>query len=431
MTRVLCLLLAAANVALAQSYNDYDLQPHDYYNAPLTDPMSELLRRIDAKDIVVEEANGKPLVKRLLKELDIPESSQVLVFTKTSLQRRPVHPGNPRAIYFNEDVYVAWMPNGRIEITSIDPKLGGIFYFQRPLDEPDRPLFTREERCLGCHAGSATNFLPGLLGVSVYPDEEGRNLRRVQAFERVSHDARIEDRWGGWYLTGHTGSVKHMANALATGGRRNPVMQEDGRQDKESLKEFFDLDLHLRPDSDVLALAIHDHQIGMHFCLLEALYCIRHGLYYAKTDDDTRQALTKFDEIDGDDAEATIGRLMRYLLFADEATLGDEPWKDGGDYRETFLSDRKRDRKGRSLKDLRLNGRLLEYRCSYMIYSKSFAALPNPLKEEVYHRLHAILTGDVEGFDHLLAEEKQAIYEILTDTLPEARDYWAGLGAES
>lgn len=426
MIRVFCYFLLAP-VVVGQSFNDYDLPPHDYYNAPLTDPMSKLLKRLHAGELALEEPSGKPLVERLLVELDIPVSSQILVFTKTSLQRRAVHPGNPRAIYFNEEVYLGWMPNGRIEITSIDPNLGGVFYFQRPLDEPERPLFAREERCLGCHAGSATNFLPGLLGMSVFPDADGRNLRSVPSFDRVSHDAPFEDRWGGWFLTGHTGSVKHMANVLAKGSRRDPVLQPDGRENKASLQEFFDLDLHLRPDSDVLALLIHDHQIGMHYCFLEALYRVRQGLYDAKIDDDSRHALTRLRPNDVADIGACVDRLMRYLLFADEVSLGDESWQDGGDYRAAFLKDRRPDQKGRALKDLRLAGRLFEHRCSYMIYSQSFAALPRPLREEVYFRLHTILTTDVEAFDHLSGSEKQAIHEILTETLPEARDYWANL----
>ena len=62
------------------------------------------------------------------------------------------------------------MPGGRIEIASMDPLVGPVFYYERPLDSGnDRPVFAKSRRCIGCHAGSAANFMPGLLGRSVYP----------------------------------------------------------------------------------------------------------------------------------------------------------------------------------------------------------------------------------------------------------------------
>src|SRR6188768_3088378 len=42
----------------------------------------------------------------LLKALGISQESQVLVFSKTSLQRDRISPENPRALFFNDDLYV-------------------------------------------------------------------------------------------------------------------------------------------------------------------------------------------------------------------------------------------------------------------------------------------------------------------------------------
>ncbi|MGY8690416.1 MAG: hypothetical protein ACKVHP_22105, partial [Verrucomicrobiales bacterium] len=171
-------------------------------------------------------------------------------------------------------------------------------------------------------------------------------------------------------------------------------------------------------------------QISMHHWMMEAHHRVRQEFYDAKIEGKTREDLQKLPaDDDHADLQKCVNRLMRYLLFADEASLGDEAWKDLGDYRKDFLSNRKQDAQSRSLKDLRLQNHIFQYRCSYMIYSKAFAALPVPLKEEVYHRLHAILTGDVEGFGYLPAGEKKAIYEILTATLPEAAAYWGKLAA--
>ena len=177
-------------------------------------------------------------------------------------------------------------------------------------------------------------------------------------------------------------------------------------------------------------MLLHDHQISMHHWMMEAHHRVRQEFYDAKIEGKTREDLQKLpDDYDNEGLQRCLTRLMRYLLFADEASLGDEAWKDSGDYRKDFLANRKQDAQGRSLKDLRLQNHIFQHRCSYMIYSKAFAALPVPLKEEVYHRLHAILTSDVEGFEYLPANEKSAIYEILTATLPEAADYWRKLVA--
>ncbi len=431
MIRVWLFLLTASSI-FGQSFNDYDLKPHNYFGAPLKDPMSRFLERLDASGEELQEANGKPLVKRMLDELEIPVTSQVLVFTKTSLQRRAVNPKNPRALYFNEDVYLGWMPNGRIEITSMDPDLGGIFYFQRPLDQTNRPLFYREENCLGCHAGSATNFLPGLLARSVYPDENGRNLKSVVTFDRSGHQVPFNERWGGWYVTGYHGEVRHLGNALASGGRRAPVMETKGNANRESLEDYFDSDLHLRPDSDVLALLLLDHQISMHHWIMEAHYRVRQGLHDAGIEGRSRDDLRKIDDYSRSELESCLDKFMRYLVFADEASLGPETWKGAGAYRENFLANRKTDSKGRSLKDLRMTERIFDYRCSYMIYSKSFQALPGPLKEEIYHRLYRGLVVDgaaAKGFEHLDGDEKIAMAEILRATLPELAAYWETLVA--
>ena len=224
--------------------------------------------------------------------------------------------------------FLGWMPNGRVEITSMDPELGGIFYFQRPLDEPDAPIFHREERCLGCHAGSATNFLPGLLAQSVFPDENGRNLKSVKSFERIGHHVPFEERWGGWYLTGKHGDAKHMANALAKREGKKATLVGEGRFQRESLDAFFDKELHLRPDSDVLAMLLHDHQISMHHWMMEAHYRVRQGLYDAKVADASRDSLKAFDEEDLEELNDCVDSLVRYLLFADEASMGEKAWED-------------------------------------------------------------------------------------------------------
>ncbi|MGY8690417.1 MAG: hypothetical protein ACKVHP_22110, partial [Verrucomicrobiales bacterium] len=64
--------------------------------------------------------------------------------------------------------------------------------------------------------------MPGLLARSVFPDESGNSLKSIRTFERVGHQVPFDQRWGGWYVTGHHGKARHLGNALATGGRSHP-----------------------------------------------------------------------------------------------------------------------------------------------------------------------------------------------------------------
>ena len=67
----------------------------------------------------------------------------------------PATPRSPRALFFNEDIYLGWAQGGKIEIVSVDPDLGGVFYiFDIPRNgQPPRP--ERATACMNCHAREA------------------------------------------------------------------------------------------------------------------------------------------------------------------------------------------------------------------------------------------------------------------------------------
>jgi len=99
----------------------------------------------------------------LLNVLKIPVSSQVLVYSATSLQLSYISVKYPRAIYFNDDVYVGHVRGGRIEVISVDPELGAIFsIFDIPLGPGQPTVVERSGRCMNCHANTATGEVPGL-----------------------------------------------------------------------------------------------------------------------------------------------------------------------------------------------------------------------------------------------------------------------------
>src|SRR5204862_3933954 len=135
------------------------------------------------------------------KILDVPVSSQTLVFSTTSLQLSLISPSNPRAIFFSEDIYVGYIPGGRIEVLSLDPELGAIFYIFDIPREPGPIRYERSNRCLNCHATDDTGYVPGLVIRSVAPAANGASLdsfRRLQS----GHGIPFAERFGGWQVTG-------------------------------------------------------------------------------------------------------------------------------------------------------------------------------------------------------------------------------------
>ena len=93
-----------------------------------------------------------------LASLDVPLSSQILVFSKTSLQRDRISPKTPRALYFNDDTYVGFCLHGDVlELAAADSNLGTAFYTLG--QQPDGgPRLTRDrDNCLTCHATASSN----------------------------------------------------------------------------------------------------------------------------------------------------------------------------------------------------------------------------------------------------------------------------------
>src|SRR4051794_12891036 len=126
-----------------------------YATAPRSDAIANLETRLQSGAVKLE-LGPRGYLDSLLAALGIDASSQTLVFSQTSLQSRRINSRTPRAIYFNDDVYVAWVQNGPLEIASLDPNLGPVFY---TLDNPmpgdkkaSRPSFAHQVgRCLSCH----------------------------------------------------------------------------------------------------------------------------------------------------------------------------------------------------------------------------------------------------------------------------------------
>src|SRR5688500_5169905 len=126
----------------------YEGPPINYQTARPQDAVTKLQERIRSGELELCFDQQLGYLPSLLNALTVPPSSQMLVFSKTSLQRRNSSPGNPRAIFFNGDVYIGFIPGApAIEISTADPKLGAVFY-RLENKKFERPEFSREMDCL-------------------------------------------------------------------------------------------------------------------------------------------------------------------------------------------------------------------------------------------------------------------------------------------
>lgn len=405
---VISALVLSAGVAPAKE-PAFDQPPHDYWQRPLNDRFTRLKEEIEAGRVALNGGGGeKTFLLSLLKALDVPATSQMLLFSTTSLQLRLITPSNPRALFFNEDVYVGYIPGGRIEIVSVDPALGGIYYiFDIPRGA--EPLHAeRSNRCMNCHAAEDTANVPGLVIKSVIPGIRGGSLDSYR-HDETGHGVPFKERFGGWYLTGAENFAPHLGNAIgqlsAAGMTKYPL--EPGTR--------FDYARYPEANSDVLPQLLHEHQIGFVNRAVAATYHTRALLAKGRLDD---AGIT--------DLNTQAREFTRYLLFADEVPLPKGGVAGEAAFKTDFLRTRRADGQGASLKDFDLQTRLFRYRCSYMIYGSAFAGLPVEFKQRVYRRLGEALDvarPDAE-YAYLPPAEKQAIRSILRATLNDLPAGW-------
>src|SRR5437773_1702739 len=119
---IVWLVLIPCGLAAAVSDLDFQQPPHDYWTRPLHDPVTQLKTDLESGRLALDRSTERAFLVSLLQALRIPASSQILVFSTTSLQLRLISPSNPRALYFNDEVYVGFIPGGRVEVVSLDPE---------------------------------------------------------------------------------------------------------------------------------------------------------------------------------------------------------------------------------------------------------------------------------------------------------------------
>ncbi len=418
--------LAFAATAVAGDV-DYEHESIGYSRAPAKNAVTRLQQSIANGELKLDYDKRTGWLRSLLKEVGVPESSQTLVFSKTSMQRHCISPRRPRAVYFNDDVYVGYCQAGSvIELAAADPRLGTVFY---TLDQTqaEAPKFTRQsDNCLICHASSSqTNGYPGLVVRSVFVDRGGFPVLSAGTY-RTDHTSPLKQRWGGWYVTGAHGQQTHLGNLLVSSDVNPNDVDNAGGQNVTDLSERFPTKFYPTPHSDIVALMVLEHQCAIQNRITQANFLTRRALWDEALWDKT------FEEPSDTHRESTIRRirhagdpLVECLLFSGEARLTGPVAGTSGFERE-FAARGPRDSHGRSLRNFDLKTRMFKYPCSYLIYSESFDALPSDVKEYVWRRLWEVLSGrdTSQEFAHLSQRDRQAILEILRETKPGLPDSW-------
>jgi hypothetical protein len=378
-----------------------------YYTRSADDVVARLKARVaDARAVLpFDPVSG--YLRPVLDALQLPIDSQVLVYSKTSVQAPRVNPTNPRAIYFNDDVAVGYIRGADyLEIAAQDPQQGIIFYTidQMPAE---RPSIERRDFCVSCHQANATLDIPGMLLRSVVTSPSGSTLPQFGNYV-TDHRSPIEKRWAGYYVTGTHGAMRHLGNTLVS--RDRPDASRDGDQNVKTLPAELVATLQAgypSPHSDIAALMVFSHQARMMNLITRLGWEVRVARGRGAADAKARELAPE---------------LVDYLLFVDEQPLT-APIEGTSGFAARFSAAGPRDRRGRSLRELALgqSGRLMRYPCSYMIYSPAFDAMPAEAHAAVYARLRDVLSGRDRDpkYARLTDADRTAIDEILRKTKPD------------
>ena len=429
-TLLRCLLLAAltgavASSARAQQVEPFEEPPISYSATQAHDRATAINAAFLKKADAIRSLPAKKRLQWLLDELDIPVESQLLVFSKTSLQRDLINPETPRVLYFSDEAYVGWSVTGSFEVAIFDAKLGATFYLLDQHATKEEPLFERSGDCLLCH--SRHEHTPSLRTRSVFPDANGEPLSGSGG-SNIAPSTPLAERWGGWYLTGTKDPFQHRANL--TGKKVEDFEGPNAMPTRNltSLEGVVDTRRYLLKTSDVVPMLMHDHQVHVHNVLSTANQDARIALHrwpamreilgLPKDAPPQGSCVVVFD--------SQAEKILDALLCRDEAPWPAEGFQSDGVFAKAYAKTRKPDTKGRSLRDLDLRTRLFTYRCSPLIYSQSFATLPKELRDIVLLRLSSGLRAfpPSPSFGHLADDERVAIHEILTATLPDLPAGW-------
>ncbi|WP_143544161.1 hypothetical protein [Rhodopirellula sp. MGV] len=396
--------MAQSKPVLAQ--RRLDDAPIQYRQSAADNPIDRLASSVAAGETKLQYEPGYGYLHSILQELDIPVSSQSLVFSKTSLQTGRISPDNPRAFYFNDDVYIGWIRGSSLmEVATADVNLGAAFYSIQ-MNPRGASIRREHHRCLVCHEKTAdSGKVPMHTITSVMARETGQ-VNLLLAEYKTDHTSPFSERWGGWYVTGDAGEMGHMGNAFLKDETLVPISPHQ----LDDLHGVIETSQWPTPHSDVVALMVLEHQVEMHNRMTRANYAVRRAAFQ-KEQGEINDA--DFQQIVDREADA----VTEYAFFSGEAKLT-SPIIGSSEFTRDFAKRGPFDSQGRSLREFDLTTRMFRYPCSYLVYSDQFKGMEDVLRERVLAMMNDVLTGSDQRpkFEHLSAEDRTAIRTILQET---------------
>lgn len=414
---LLALLLFTSAAVHAQTLADAEGE-HAWRES--NDPVAELWKRMEAGEASLDTSSDQKFLISLLKELDVPVESQVLVFSKTSLQKEYIDPTQPRALYFNEECYIGWVQGGDVEVVASNPG-GELQYYliHRPKPHTPIPTLVKSNQCMSCHVGGDLQIQ------SVHTRESGYPIGNEDRFV-VTYESPLSERWGGWYVTGKHGHELHMGNVTMNSTVSGVELDRKRGANVISLDNWLALEPYPVGTSDIVALMVLEHQYVLHNTLQDSARAVRRMKKRAE-DEKGGAGQIAYDE----NAQQRILRkharkITEQLLYMGEYVLKDDGVSGSEAFQKAFQRNKQTSQSGASLKDFDLRSRMFKYRCSYMIHSATFKGMPEELRKAVYEFLGEVLSGkdDSGEYQYLTADECAQIRQILSDTEPEIRAVW-------
>jgi hypothetical protein len=406
---------AAPDTSQAPFRYDIEYPIIGYSKSATHNRVAALIERTEAGDLVLAARAPRGYLDSLLSALEIDASSQMLVFSKTSLQADSITSDSPRAIYFNDDTYVAWvMGTNALEIATLDSELGPVFYTLAQPSGRDEGFERHNAQCLRCHdslsmtGGGVPRFITG----SGYTGRDGTIVAH-EGWILTSDRTPLRSRWGGWYVTGFHGDQVHLGNIAVRSVYELERLEELRRGNLENLGGMLDTSAYLTNYSDIVALLVLEHQVRAQNAIVRVNFDARMALAAAGLPADA--------EVDDLGALGVdIEPLVEALFMADAVSLT-APVRGTSGFAEQFAARGPRSADGRSLRDFDLQTRLFRYRLSYVIYSQAFDALPAGVRHGVYARIADVLSGRdaAPAYAPLMEDERTSIAQILAETKPE------------
>lgn len=377
----------------------YGRDPINYFGASPDDAVSRLQSRLTSGTTVLDGNSPQGYLLSVLNELKVPLSSQVLVYSKTARHPNLIGPRSPRAIYFNDEVAVGWVPEAlELEITASDPMRGINFYTLRQPTKTDStasslPQFERRDQCLACHAGRSTLEIPGLLLRAFQTDASGKP---VMGYSVLNHETPYEKRWGGWFVVGTPAGFGHRGNLISTSDNERDKLEPNFRASLTDLNNVARIGEYATSTSDVIAHLVLAHQTyGLNLIIRVGV----ESRYHRRSDAEDK--------------------LLRYLVFEDEPPLPmplhPETARQSR-YREWFEKQSHLATVGCSLRKFELTTRVFQHRLSYLIEHPLFLQLPFECRNRLYSRLRSgfLDSPPPSGFKHLSNHERATLAELLS-----------------